>query len=321
MIIDLHPTEDQQLIADSIGGFLADTLPVSRLRDSASHGAQAETALWSDLAGLGLFGMGLSEDDGGAGYGLPEEVIAARELGRVLASPAVLAQMAAARLADGDVRAALVAGTERAAFATTAPGGQVLMFDGADADHVVLLGRGAKLVPVSAFDWSPAAGMDDTVDVQRAAILVDDHDDRDANADRISLLLAAALAGMAHAATALAVDYASQREQFGQPIGSFQAIKHSLADMRVRADAADAQTCVAAVMFGEGHSDDRREIAAARWLAGDAAITNAKAGIQVHGGMGFTAECDAHLFLKRAHLFAALGSSARSEERRLLPVG
>jgi alkylation response protein AidB-like acyl-CoA dehydrogenase len=64
--------------------------------------------------------------------------------------------------------------------------------------------------------------------------------------------------------------------------------------------------------------DDSAEVAAARLLAGDAALANAKANIQIHGGMGFTAECDAHLFLKRAHLVAILGSNRRAEQSRLL---
>ncbi|WP_279351497.1 acyl-CoA dehydrogenase family protein [Erythrobacter litoralis] len=317
MIIDLHPTEDQQMIADSIGGMLADALPVSRLREESGHAGAIERSLWNDLAEMGLFGMGIAEEDGGAGYGLPEEIVAARELGRVLASPSVLAQMAAVHLSEDNVREALIAGKERAAFAARGLGGEVLLFDGAGADHVVLLSDTAVLASCEMFDWQSAVSMDETLTIHRSPHTDPTEDTRSPIADRISLLLSAALSGMAHGATALAVEYASQREQFGQPIGSFQAIKHQLADMRVRADAADSQTMVAAVAFGRGNND-RNEVAAARWLAGDAAISNAKAGIQVHGGMGFTAECDAHLFLKRAHTFASLGSSRRAEERRLL---
>ena len=316
MIIDLHPTEDQQMIADSIGGMLVDTLPVSRLREEDAWAAAPELSMWSDLAKLGLFGMGLSEEEGGAGYGLPEELIAARELGRVLASPSVLAQIAAVHLSSGNERAALVAGEKRAAFASPGVDGALYLYDGVGAGHVVVLDGGASLHKADAFDWSKAVPMDETLSIQRAAS-APVAATRDAMADRISLLISAAMAGLAQSATDLAVEYASQREQFGQPIGSFQAIKHQLADMRVRADAADSQSRVAAVAFGLG-GNDSREVAAARWLAGNAAIENAKAGIQVHGGMGFTAECDAHLYLKRAHLLSSLGSSRRSEERRLI---
>ena len=317
MIIDLHPTDDQQMIADSIGGVLADRLPIARLREPSGRGGAPERALLSDLAELGLFGLGLSEARGGTGYGLPEELIAARELGKVLASPSILAQIAAVHLADDGARGALLSGERRAAFATPGVTGELNLFDGSEADTVVLLVSDVSLHPASAFDWTDAASIDDTMPLRRAPALAAATTGRSAIADRISLLIAAALAGMAEAATGLAVDYARQREQFGQPIGSFQAIKHALADMRVRSDAADSQTRVAAILWGVGENL-RREIAAARWLAGDAAIANAKAGIQVHGGMGFTAECDAHLFLKRAHIFASLGSTRRAEERRLL---
>ncbi len=316
MIIDLHPTDEQQMIADSIGGMLADLLPVDRLREESGHGGARERAMWSDIAELGIFGMGVPEADGGAGYGLPEEVIAARELGRVLASPSLLAQIAAVHLAEGEDRTALIAGETRAAFAAPGLGGDLFLYDGEGAGWIVLLDSGASLHRTDAFEWADAHAMDETLGISRTSpspAPVTRH----AIADQISLLISAALSGLAQSATDLAVDYAKQREQFGQPIGSFQAIKHSLADMRVRADAADSQARVAAVSFGLG-GNDTSEVAAARWLAGNAAIKNAKASIQVHGGMGFTAECDAHLFLKRAHLLAGLGSSRRAEERRLI---
>lgn len=316
MIIDLHPTDDQQMIADSIGGMLADTLPVSRLREKNSWAAATEQAMWRDFAELGLFGMALPEDEGGAGYGLPEEIVAARELGRVLATPSLLAQIAAGHLAGGEDRSALVSGEKRAAFASPGVDGALYLYDGTGADFIVVLNSGASLCRADEFEWSEAVPMDETISVHRAST-APALSERNALADRISLLISAALAGQAQSATDLAVDYAGQREQFGQPIGSFQAIKHALADMRVLADAADSQSRVAAVAFGLGRND-QREVAAARWLAGNAALENAKAGIQVHGGMGFTAECDAHIYLKRAHLLSALGSSRRSEERRLI---
>ncbi|MGJ3627928.1 acyl-CoA dehydrogenase family protein [Sphingomonas sp. MMS24-JH45] len=133
----------------------------------------------------------------------------------------------------------------------------------------------------------------------------------------ISLLLSAYLTGVAQASTAMAVAYAGTREQFGQPIGAFQAVKHICADMATRAAAAEAQTFFAAATFGRG-ADDGAEVAAARLLAADAALANAKANIQVHGGMGFTAECDAHLLLKRAHLVARLGSDPAKDRIRLI---
>lgn len=316
MIVDLHPSEEQQLIEDSVTALLRQKLPVERLREPASHGAAAERAVWQDFADLGLFGLGLAEALGGVGLGAPEEALAGRALGRHLASPALLAQMIAPHLAqDEDLRAALVAGTSRAAFANLLSPGKAQLIDAAGADHLVLLASGAALVPAPG-DAEPIAGLDETLAFAHAAI-AENAATRGPATLRVSLLLAAYLTGLAEAAQAMAVDYAKTREQFGQPIGAFQAIKHSCADMAVRSAAAAAQLFSAAITLGQGR-DDEAEVAAARLLAADAALANAKANLQVHGGMGFTAECDAHLFLKRAHVIAMLGSSRRAEQARLL---
>jgi alkylation response protein AidB-like acyl-CoA dehydrogenase len=303
MIVNLLPSEDQQMIEDSLNGFLDDRLPVARLREESSFGAAAERAEWQGLAELGLFGVGLSEDRGGLGLGLAEEALVARALGAHLVSPSVLAQLVAPHLATDDgSRAALVSGEARAALAVT--GGHVL--DGADADYlVVLTGEGALLAAATEVrSGAPVPGLDETVTLARTETApsggVDDN--------RVSLLIAAYLTGIAQSATAMAVEYAKTREQFGQPIGAFQAIKHMCADMATRAAAADAQVFYTAVTF-HAVNDPSVDVAAARMLAVDAALANGKANIQIHGGMGFTAECDAHLLLKRAQLMARLGSS------------
>ena len=302
MIVDLIPSEEQQLIEDSLRGFLRDLLPVSRLREPGAHGAAVEYRVWDELAGLGLFGLGLSEDRGGLGYGLAEEALVARALGAHLVSPCVLAQIVAPHYAGDDrLREALVAGAVRAAFATA--GGHAIDAGGAEQLLVLNAGRARLVHAAAAGLGDPVASLDETVVLRRLDCRSDAGDD----AARVSLLLAAYLAGIARTALDMAVAYAKEREQFGQPIGAFQAIKHMCADMAVRAAAADAQLFYAAVT-GDASPALAGEAAAARMLAEDAAIENAKANIQIHGGMGFTAECDAHLLLKRAHLVAALGA-------------
>ena len=95
--------------------------------------------------------------------------------------------------------------------------------------------------------------------------------------------------------------YAKDREQFGRTIGSFQAVKHILADMLARAELARAAVDAAAVTVAQPDiGDPRRAVSVAKLLAGEAAILNGKAAIQVHGGVGFTWDVDAHLLLKRA---------------------
>ena len=131
-------------------------------------------------------------------------------------------------------------------------------------------------------------------------------------------LTAALLLGIAEATTDLAVAYAKQRTQFDRPIGAFQAVKHLLADMVVRTELARSATYAAGVTLDDPVvGDPGRAVAGAKLTAGDAALANAKTCVQVHGGMGFTWEVDAHLYLKRAWaLEPAWGSSETHAEAR-----
>jgi alkylation response protein AidB-like acyl-CoA dehydrogenase len=120
-----------------------------------------------------------------------------------------------------------------------------------------------------------------------------------------AVLTAALQVGIAARLTELAVDYAKTREQFGRVIGSFQAVKHLCADMFVRAELARVAVHAAAVTLDDPESDDAvRAVAGAKLLADEAAVTNGRSAIQVHGGMGFTWEVPVHFFLKRAWLHA-----------------
>ena len=318
MIVDLHPTEDQQMIEASVRAFLADRLPVERLRETVNHGGAAEREAWDELVALGLFGLGLPEERGGLGLGLPEEALVARALGLFLISPSVLAQMIAPHLADDDaVRAALITGETRATFVNRLDDGAGHLIDGDGASCAVLLAGGIALVETRPLVPGVAvASIDEAIAIARVGGTLKIVP-RDVRADRASLLLSAYLTGIAQATRDMAVAYATTREQFGQPIGAFQAIKHMCADMAKCAAAAEAQVFHTAVTFGRG-LDDSVETAAAALLATDASLANAKANIQIHGGMGFTAECDAHLFLKRAHVIASLAGSRRVQQRRIV---
>jgi alkylation response protein AidB-like acyl-CoA dehydrogenase len=116
--------------------------------------------------------------------------------------------------------------------------------------------------------------------------------------------------GGCSASTALAVEYAKEREQFGRPVGSFQGLKHLLADSYARTEVARSAVWAAGVTFDEPDAGDlERAAAGARIMAARAATENAKTCVQVHGGMGFTWEVDAHLFLKRAWLLETVFGS------------
>ncbi len=126
-----------------------------------------------------------------------------------------------------------------------------------------------------------------------------------------AVLTAAYLVGMASACTDAAVAYAKEREQFDTPIGRFQSIKHLLADCLVRAELARAAVHAAAV------EPSARSASAAKVLAGDAAVQNARTSFQVHGGMGFTWEVDVHLYLKRAWILDRQFGSADAHAHAL----
>jgi len=135
-----------------------------------------------------------------------------------------------------------------------------------------------------------------------------------------TLLAAAEAVGVAERTLEDSVEYAKVRQQFGRPIGSFQAVKHRCADMAVRAEVARSLTTFAAVALAEGEETAPRHVAAAKVLASDAALANAADNIQNHGGMGFTWEADAHIYLKRAWLLEhALGTRAAHLDALAVP--
>jgi alkylation response protein AidB-like acyl-CoA dehydrogenase len=327
MIVDLLPTEDQQLIADSVEGFLRDALPVDRLREVTAFGAGHERKLWLDLAGLGLFGLGVAAENCGVGYDAPEETTVCRLFGRYLVSPSVIATMAAAHLAtqagDADLVSALCSGEKRAAFANLRTAADtddldIQLIDAEGADLLLLLdGENASLFPSSAArDVTAIDAIDLTIDLRRAIVSRGDvlHTLAGTNLPlRVSILISSYLGGISEAARDMAVDYAKVREQFGQPIGAFQAIKHLCAEMALRSEAAISQTFFATLHLVSNTPEAAYEAACARILAGRAAVENGRNNIQVHGAMGFTQEASAHHFLKRSFVLSAISSTRRQE--------
>jgi alkylation response protein AidB-like acyl-CoA dehydrogenase len=125
--------------------------------------------------------------------------------------------------------------------------------------------------------------------------------DGDAPWVRGQVLVAAMLSGITEATRDASASYAKLRKQFDVAIGSFQAVKHRCAEQAVRAEAATQATTLAALSVDAGRDDASLQVASARLVAGDYAVTNAADNVQNHGGIGYTAEHDAHLFVKRAH--------------------
>lgn len=295
-MIDLSLSDDQRQMVESAVGLLEEHGPVSRLRPGGKP-----IDLQRELAAWGWFGVGLPQEHGGLGLGVAEETLLAFEAGRFLLSPTVLATTLAARLCADERLPELLSGATRAALALAGTG-FVRVFDRGDASLLVVFDAGdVWLAPADAFHGVAVLGFDDTLSMEKGVVR---------QAARLAarpgasarLLVSAMLAGIARASCDLAVEYAKVREQFGQPIGAFQAIKHMCADMGLRAYAAEAQVKMAAAAAGDVPETAAFQIDAAALTALRAARDNASDTIQVHGGIGFTAECDAHFYLKRAHV-------------------
>lgn len=332
-MIDLLPSEEQQQIIDSVVAYLEENMPLARLRPGPDggmpQGARIADAQWRDMAALGWFGLGVSEASGGADCAVVGEMLVARELGRYAASPSIVATMTAAHLAaraGSDLFQRITRGELRIAFANRlhADGEVYHLIDAQEAEYFLVADEtAAALYPAAAFaDARPVVALDDSITLERARLAPSARplleEPGSGIARHVSLLNCAQLLGVAAGAMTLAVEYAKVREQFGQAIGAFQALKHRCADMAVLAEAAYAQTYLAGLAQAGGEPDAGRQIAAARLVSADAALSNARSCIQIHGGIGFTAECAAHVFLKRAHLLGRLGGDSRSIREALL---
>jgi alkylation response protein AidB-like acyl-CoA dehydrogenase len=134
---------------------------------------------------------------------------------------------------------------------------------------------------------------------------------------RLRLLDAAALAGLARAALEMAVAYAGMREQFGRPIGSFQAVKHHCANMALSSRLASDQVSFAAIAMDDARDDVRLQVESALFVAGTAALENASKNIQIHGGIGFSDEADPHRLLKRARLLIEIAGGLEAAIARI----
>lgn len=286
-----------------------------------------------DIAALGWIGIALPEPGGGAGESLVEEALVDRELGRALISPAALFLQMAAHTACAAGQMDLAA-----SFATAEnPAGALMWADtpqAGRADAYLVQSDGAShfwgatgnefLVVrlVAEAESSACNSVDPGLRVHRIASRQLEprctYLDADGALSRRTYVLSAAmLCGMAEASRDLAVDYAKERKQFGRPIGSFQAVKHRCADMHLRARSASAQMMLAAMSEAARLPDREAQVRAALIVATEAAILNAEAGIQIHGALGFSEECGAHRYLKRAHFLRILCGEGLTSRKKL----
>ncbi len=335
-IQSLTLTEEQQALRNIARTFLRDRLGTDEVRRVMATDAGFDRAHWAAVADMGWQAMAIPEEHGGAGYSWTEVAVLFEEVGRAVAPlPMLSTAMATAvlvdhgtddqraahlpRIAAGDLLVAVVVPVDDAPLPSVVAGrlsGSVRhVVDGATADVVVVpTADGAVLVPTdrAGASTTPMDVLDptrpqaeltfDDVEVADDERLAGDVDDVVERARIVgAVLLANEQVGLAAAVHEMGVDYAKTRKQFGRAIGSFQAIKHLLADNLVALEAARSLAWHAARVLA---ADDVEELAIAVPMAAsrcnETAATLAADNIQVHGGIGFTWEHDAHLYFKRA---------------------
>ncbi|MFP1633175.1 acyl-CoA dehydrogenase family protein [Zhengella sp. ZM62] len=323
MSFDLTLSEDQRHILDAAHTMLETNYPVERFRDGRA--AAPGTA----LAEFGAFTLALPEEDGGAGFTIVEEALLHEAIGRHLAGPFSLASPLAVRMAlmagETGLAASIAAGRTAVCASVDTPRG-ALLFEPEGAAHAVIVSdEGICMTALDGIELVTETSMGHGQPLGRARLPSPGGTDErfPVLVPLASLLVSAQLLGVARGALELAVSYAGVREQFGRRIGSFQAIKHHCANMATGIEMLSAQRDIAAIALRDRRPDAAFQIAALARLAPRIAVRNARLCIQIHGGIGFSAEADAHLYLKHAHVLTALvpASDLLSLPAPLTPTG
>ncbi|MCO6005975.1 acyl-CoA dehydrogenase [Actinoallomurus purpureus] len=334
-------TEEHEALADAVCGWAERNAPVDVVRATLDVDEEVRPAFWAGLADQGLLGLHVPEEYGGQGAGLLELAVALEALGRavvpgpflptVLASAALLRAEQAGKahsellpgLADGSLVGALSLATGLTGRRTDAGltiSGTVEPVLGAGLADVIVLpiatGDGEEWVAVDAarLTVTPVRSLDRTRRVARVSA-----DDVTVPADRIltgltgpevldlaALLIGAEAAGLADWCVTTAAEYAKVREQFGRPIGQFQGVKHKCARMLIELEKARAAVWDAARASDDPAEESGFAAGVAAAIAPDAALRCARDCIQVLGGIGFTWEHEAHLYLRRASTLRVL---------------
>jgi 3-oxochol-4-en-24-oyl-CoA dehydrogenase len=329
-------TDEHQELGSTVRGVLAAHGALAANRALLEAHDEPRPTFWQEMADLGWLGIHLPEEYGGAGAALSELIVVLEEIGRQVAPgpflPTVLASALVARCGGPELQAALLSGLADGSV-TGAVGldGSLTLSDGlldgeagvvlggASAD-LLLLGLGDDVVLVRPGSQGVLVATSRDLDPSRRSAAVTLSSVRVGDSEvmpgaarwarALSRTLGAAEAvGVLLACTESAVAYAKERVQFGRPIGTFQAVKHHCADMLVATELATAAVWDAARAAGDSLDEFDLVSAMAAHLAFGPAVHNAQLNIQVHGGIGFTWEHDAHLFLRRALVLDALFGS------------
>ena len=332
-------TDEHRALAQTVADFLDKNGARAAARALLTAENEELPAFWREIGQLGWLGLHLPEEHGGSGFGLPELVIVAEEMGRAVAPgpfvPTVIASAVVATAGSAEVQARLLPGlADGSVIGAVALAANVDVSDGKASGQagtvlggkladVLLVALGADIAIIDCHGEGVTVTVPANLDPARRAARVT-LDDAPAEVmpgagqvltDLARTILAAEAAGVARASTDMASAYAKVREQFGRPIGMFQAVKHHCANMLVGAELATAAVWDAARAAAAGGEQLTYTAAIAATLALAAADENANLSTQVHGGIGFTWEHDAHLYLRRAIAIEAIIDAEAAAEQ------
>ena len=326
--MSLGLSDEHVALHDTARRWTSNHCPPSVPRALLDGAQETMPPFWQQLVDLGWLGLHLPEDVGGSGYGLAELAVVLEELGRACAPgpflPTVLASAVIDLLGADDVRAALLpALADASATAAVQFGGAgAPVLGGSLADLLVLRADGGwgvfraeqcAVTPRTSVDETRRVADVDAATATPIAFLDDLHGDT--VTDLALTLIAAECAGGAAWCVETAAEYARVREQFGRPIGQFQGVKHRCADMLLALEQARA-TAWDAARPADTRAERSLSASVGGALAPAAFFQCAKDCVQVLGGIGFTWEHDAHLYLKRALACRALTGGGPHQWRR-----
>ena len=364
--MDFELSDDQVALQEAVRAFCESRCGSEAIHELADAGGPTRQ-LWQELAEMGVFGLCVPEEQGGAGLGWVEAMVVFEELGRSLMPgplaatflaaqhlPEAASGEAAVTMLDAEARPVMVEHPDFADLLAVIEDETVRVVDwsgdsraerASSEDSYGSLNDGESEASNSTDDKSapvdpltPVARLaeDRFEALQQAAILLSDLSGADGNMEKAgrsssqssvlrsqgsedisssngwlspaslwrlrgAALVAAQQLGIAAGATASAVAYAQERKQFDKPIGQFQAVKHLCSDMLTSVEVARAAVYYAGALLDDpSFGDAQRAVSAARLMASEAANLCGRNCVQIHGGMGYTWEMDAHLYLKRA---------------------
>jgi len=339
--MDFDLSKPQKLLKDTARQFLARECNVRRLIETG------DDPPWAAIADQGWTGLIVPEEHGGLGTGVVELAVVAEEMGRACLPGPYLSNVFATaliraagsveqqarwlpRIASGELKATVAILEETAswdldAIRMTAPGKKLFVGDAASADLIFCVAApGIVAVERGATSIERMPSMDQTrklyevtFDRLGADVLPGGRDTVRAAIDVATVALCAEMVGGMQWVLDTTVEYAKTRQQFGRPIGSFQAVQHQCADMLLLTESARSATYYAAWALTENDPGAPLAVSMAKAYCSDACREVGNRGVQVHGGIGFTWEHDLQIYYKRAKSSEILFGDATFHRERI----